>query len=906
MSRCPFHHLHGGAVPKTVVTSQGEVIDGNLWGCQVIRDGGLNFYIKSDCFQNDKVLADDPDAKITNNGGAIIIPLSNMPHFLTFRETKDILEFSRLGIVQGSKTSQWSISTINTDYGFCETYPKYLVVPSFCNDKEILNKVASFRTSRRIPALSWRHKIKNSVIIRSSQPKTGWQRTRSKEDELLISMFRMAANPHNQLVVMDARPKMNAVANHARGAGYENVQCYENTEIVFLGIENIHAMKESYRRLREVVLSQHSDASHWYSNLENTHWLDHILLLLDSSRKVAELIEEETSVLVHCSDGWDRTSQICSLSMLLLDPYYRSLEGFQILIEKEWLSFGHMFYTRTHGKSIDERSPIFMQFVDCVWQLTNQFPHAFEFNEKLLIRTLDALYSCQFGTFLYDCEKERMKAANLPSFWSYVDQNRSSFLNPLYVPQPPGSVLLPATEIKFIRFWDSYYCGSFSPMPTYRMESLVSWNHDNNRLISGLKQELVNQEKEKQTLIQRSNDYLQESTKLHQTIEDLQNEIKIKDTICENRQSELLQLRKEKDSLLLLLEKSNNNKINGSTEDKEEEVEQQHQQQELEEEESTKQKQHAESLLEFSISSLQSKISKLEFEVSKIQIINERLTEDGDESKKQIVQLQKELNENRSMVKQKELEVSDRDQQIREQDLVLQEKLKYISEQEKMYFILKKQVVDLDLQLQEIKSKNSNMNGGSSPFSSSNYLKLNSTKELPQMSGMVAFGARDIVDVVIHSSNIKKTKSKPDSTVFKGQDINNIEIIDDYILSTDHRNNTNGIHSSTSKQNLLDNNGINTSSSSGSDDNLENGDGAGAIVFCTGCSKEVKKSYIKGKKGRVHCPTCEKDYQTLKQRNRRCTKCEKVLDHNLRIIDGNRYCSDCINMFIEGIQDLGF
>ena len=32
------------------------------------------------------------------------------------------------------------------------------------------------------------------------------------------------------------------------------------------------------------------------------------------------------SVLVHCTDGWDRTPQITSLAQILLDPYYRTIE----------------------------------------------------------------------------------------------------------------------------------------------------------------------------------------------------------------------------------------------------------------------------------------------------------------------------------------------------------------------------------------------------------------------------------------------------------------------------------------------------------------------------------------------------------------------------------------------------
>ncbi len=46
-------------------------------------------------------------------------------------------------------------------------------------------------------------------------------------------------------------------------------------------------------------------------------------------------------------------------------------------------------------------SVLCVQFLDMVYQLTQQFPCAFEFNERFLIFLLEHLYDCQFGTFLW-------------------------------------------------------------------------------------------------------------------------------------------------------------------------------------------------------------------------------------------------------------------------------------------------------------------------------------------------------------------------------------------------------------------------------------------------------------------------------------------------------------------------
>ncbi|CAF0769870.1 unnamed protein product [Adineta ricciae] len=376
-------------------------------------------------------------------------------------------DYTRMGIQQNSDP-HWTINAeINKNYALCDTYPDILVLPSSF-DISRLQRVADFRSRNRIPVLSWYSRETYATITRSSQPLTGLaNRTCDDDIELLHKIADANVNQGFKLVILDARPKVNAMANMANGGGYED---YPNCELEFHNIQNIHVMRESLRKLHAAIRNASHEDKTWFSDLENSNWLFHIRAILTAAIRLVSLIHnEKRSVLVHCSDGWDRTAQLTSLAMLMLDAHYRTLNGFMILIEKEWISFGHKFFLRIgHGdKSDSERSPVFLQFLDCTFQLLQQFPSAFEFNEKLLVTIADNLYSCQYGTFLLNSDKLRtdMKVSEYTmSAWTPILRERTLYLNPSYTDKS-DKVLLPNNSTRHIKLWKNYYCRY---MPGYR------------------------------------------------------------------------------------------------------------------------------------------------------------------------------------------------------------------------------------------------------------------------------------------------------------------------------------------------------------------------------------------------------------------------------------------------------
>ncbi|XP_033876550.1 myotubularin-related protein 1-like isoform X1 [Acipenser ruthenus] len=363
---------------------------------------------------------------------------------------------------QGLPNESWTISKVNSNYELCDTYPALLVIPTSIKDED-LRRVVAFRAKHRIPVLSWIHPESQATITRCSQPLVGPSDKRCKEDEKYLQTIMDANAQSHKLTIFDARQNSVADTNKAKEGGYESESFYTNAELTFLEIPNIHVMRESLRKLKEITYPVIDEAK-WLSNVDSTHWLEYIRLLLMGAVRIADKLESgKTSVVVHCSDGWDRTAQLTSLAMLMLDSYYRTIKGFEVLIEKEWISFGHRFAVRVgHGDvnhTNSERSPLFVQFIDCVWQMMRQFPAAFEFNELFLITILDHLYSCLFGTFLYNSEQERVKAelhTKTVSLWSYINSQPEEFTNPFYV-NYENHVLYPVASLRHLELWVDYY-----------------------------------------------------------------------------------------------------------------------------------------------------------------------------------------------------------------------------------------------------------------------------------------------------------------------------------------------------------------------------------------------------------------------------------------------------------------
>uniref|UniRef100_T1JDW2 Myotubularin-related protein 13 n=1 Tax=Strigamia maritima TaxID=126957 RepID=T1JDW2_STRMM len=284
-------------------------------------------------------------------------------------------------------------------------------------------------------------------------------------------------------------------------------------DFVALDCYEVRHLKMAFKKLMRTCVPSApitNPDQNFLKTLENSEWLHLLKTLLQVSGAVVDLMDVQgSSVLVCMEEGWDVTTQVTSLAQLCLDPFYRTIDGFRVLIEKEWLASGHRFGYRGNHTNATQTSgfaPVFLHFLDAVHQIHHQFPMSFEFNQYYLKFLAYHSVSCRFRTFLLDSECERLETGLIgdersqrhrgldsgsdeethgfakhnslsshgaQSIWDYIDKHcvRSPiFHNFYYAPDPDHPILLPFSNISNLRIWDYYLDEDLRHGPSYELE----------------------------------------------------------------------------------------------------------------------------------------------------------------------------------------------------------------------------------------------------------------------------------------------------------------------------------------------------------------------------------------------------------------------------------------------------
>ncbi|XP_074650927.1 myotubularin-related protein 10-B-like [Tubulanus polymorphus] len=327
----------------------------------------------------------------------------------------------------------WRADRLNYQCQLSQNMPEAFVLPRSLINAEVKRRSGHF-VEQRVPM---------------------WSFTYSKGSSLVRMAYVRPDSPE-QDVAKDLISAVNRTAPHKDGPFLEDLGKSFPTP---------KELKRSYDKLREMcapvtVKEYWTTDRQWGSLLEDSRWLQYVAHSLEvAARCVHKICDKARTVIISEYNSRDYCCVVSSLTQVLIDPYFRTIEGFENLVQREWVAAGHKFASRlgliNTPEKDSEESPVFLLFLDCMWQLLQQFPLLFEFSETYLTILWDSANSGLFHTFLFDnswtyiqqkdFEKMQKTDKKLPQVWDWGVQlsvdNQALLRNPLFIARTDKDLL---------------------------------------------------------------------------------------------------------------------------------------------------------------------------------------------------------------------------------------------------------------------------------------------------------------------------------------------------------------------------------------------------------------------------------------------------------------------------------
>ncbi len=126
----------------------------------------------------------------------------------------------------------------------------------------------------------------------------------------------------------------------------EHVMYGPEPKDAFCDIDNIHKVTSTFNKMSDIMQdpANFKSIQTYGPAVEQTGYMQLISTILKSVNSMLDcLLKQKRNILVHCSDGWDRTAQLSALTQLRVDPFDRTIRCFLVLCKKGGLGFGHQF-----------------------------------------------------------------------------------------------------------------------------------------------------------------------------------------------------------------------------------------------------------------------------------------------------------------------------------------------------------------------------------------------------------------------------------------------------------------------------------------------------------------------------------------------------------------------------------